>query len=560
MGSLYLYREVDQSVEPLGPANKLYFFTGPLTGTPFPGSARCCITTKSPLTEIYLYTVVGGLFGPELKFAGYDGIIIEGEGDKPVYICVIDDGVTIEDAKDYWGMTTSEVTEAIRKDANMDLKVACIGPAGENLVRYASVISHRRAAGRGGAGAVMGAKRLKAIAVYGSRDVAVADYDALRNLSVEVSKKAKENMTLKAYSKYGTPSIWMAINEVGILPTKNFQLGFWSKASELFERLEEHTIKRVACPYCPVACGKLRSVVKDGTEITTEGPEYETLYSLGSCCLNSDLTSIVETDKLCDEYGIDTISAGVSIAFAMECYEKGLLTSEETGGLRLTWGNGEAIVELIRKIAHRDDLGDLLAEGTRRASRIIGGGSENFAMNVKGLELGGYDPRGAKGEGLAYATSERGGCHHAGGYVISAEIFGDANRFTERDKGELVKRLRINQIIFDSAMACVFHSVIVDLDTLSHAIHHATGFHLSEERLTKIGERIMTVERLINVREGLSRKDDTLPPRLLKEPMPEGPSKGQTVNLRPMLDDFYRVCRWDKNSKPFLVPKMLKRK
>ena len=560
LGSLYFYREVDKSTDPLSPANKLYFFTGPLTGTPFPGSARCCITTKSPLTEIYLYTIFGGSFGPELKFAGYDGIIVEGKADKPVYMCIIDDEVTIRDAKDYWGMMTSEVTEAILKDVNMGLKVACIGPAGENLVRYASVISHRQAAGRGGAGAVMGAKNLKAIAVHGDKDLALANSDQLKSLTLEIHRKAKENPSLQDYSRYGTACILPVMNEVSILPTKNFQSGFWPAASTIFEELEQRTVKRFSCPHCSVACGKLRLTRNDGEEFLIKGPEYETLYSFGSCCLCKDLGTILEANRLCNEFGLDTISTGVSIAFAMECYEKGLLPTEKIKGLKLEWGSRKAIIELVSKIASRAGLGNLLADGTKKASRVIGRHSEDFAMNVKGLELGGYDPRGAKGQGLAYATSERGGCHHAGGYIVSAEIFGDADRFEEKNKGMLVKELRINQIVFDSAMVCAFYSDIIDFGTLSEAIGYATGFHLDEEELTQIGERIINVERMINVRQGISRKDDTLPLRLLKETVPEGSSKGQTVDLEPMLDDFYEICGWDKNGKPFLTPEGIKAK
>ena len=550
LASWYIYQEVNQTVKPLSQNNKIYFFTGPLTGTMFPGSARCCITTKSPLTEIYLCSIVGGPLGLELKRAGYDGLIIEGTSKEPVYIQIIDESITIEDARDYKGMTTTETLRSLQKDVDKKLKVACIGPAGENLVKYASIISHNRAAGRGGAGAVMGAKKLKAIAIYGSKSLTVANPDGLKSLCLEICKKSKQDPSLLGNAKYGTPSILPVINEVGILPTKNFIKSSWCATTHLFEELEKCTIKNTGCPYCPVACGKLRSVKRDGVEIVTEGPEYETLYSLGSCCLNSDLGSIIEADKMCDEYGLDTISTGVSIAFAMECYDRGILTDKETGGLKLEWGNGETILELIKKIAFREGIGNLLAEGTRKASKVIGKGSERFAMHVKGLELGGYDPRGAKGEGLSFATCERGGCHHSGGYAISAEIFGAVDRFTEKGKGKLVKDLRVKEIIFDSAMACVLYSPILTLDTLANAINLAVGSSMDKDTLMKIGERIITVERLFNVREGNSRKDDTLPARLLKEPVSEGPCKGHTVNLDPMLDEFYRTCGWSMDGKP----------
>lgn len=545
-----LYRELPPSVEPLSPENKLIMATGPLVGTPAPGSGRFAVTTKSPLTGIYLESICGGSFGPRFKACGFDVMIIEGQSDHPVYLSITEDRVEIRDASHLWGTKTLDCQELIRHELHdPGVIVACIGPGGENRVPYAAIISERRAAGRGGAGAVMGAKNLKAIAVNGSRKTPIADPERFqRGMKQAVQDVRNDPRTRDQFPTVGSAGNVAVMNEIGVLPCRN-----WSRASvpeaeritgELLRR--NYVIKDVACATpCPVKCSKM-ALVRTGelAGTMTEGPEYETIYALGSCCGVYDPEVVIAADALCDDFGLDTISAGVSVAFAMECFEKGIISAADYG-MDLQFGDGRALLQLIPDIAYRRGLGALIAEGTRRMSQQLGRGSEAFAMHAKGMELGAYDPRGVRSMALVYACGPRGGCHHANGYPVGMELHGGFDRFSNEGKGELTKRARDRRILCDSAMICTFVSTGAKDSGIAEMLSGVIGRDIKVQEMFRIGDRIANVERLFNVREGIRRGDDVLPARLTDESVPDGSTQGQKVDLEPLVTDFYTVCGWD---------------
>ncbi len=548
LGARLLYDEVGPEVDPLSPENKLFFLTGPLVGTLAPSSGRYCVTTKSPQTGMYLFSICSGHLAAELKMAGFDGLIVEGKADQPIYLLVTNEGVRFADASHLWGMHTFQTEDALRRElaGRGDAKVACIGPAGERLCRSACVLSERRAAGRGGPGAVMGSKNLKAIAVIGRQDVTVHDLpDFLRNVS-EAWRRIDDTPFLRqGLSRYGSAISAGLVSETGILPTRNWQTGVFEGVQGLLPRTfrEQVVLKDVACPSCPIACSK---ICRGADSSISEGPEYETLYAFGSACGNGDIERVVQADMLCDQWGIDTISAGVTIAFVMECVQRGLLNSKQLDGLSVEFGRADVFPELIRKMALREGIGDVLADGVELARQRLGIGDDSFAMHAKGMELGGYDPRGVKGQALVFAAGPRGGCHHANGYVITAEIAsGKWDRFAVAGKGGLVKQARDTRMIFDSALYCAFAGIAGGLEVAALLLSPAIGRQLDVASLERLGERCSNVERAYNVRQGLRRKEDALPGRLLREPMPEGPSQGQVVDLDALLDDFYAACGWD---------------
>lgn len=544
-----LYDELKPKIDPLSEENKLVFIPGVFAATGVPVVSRFVAAAKSPLTGTFSISTCGGYFAPEVRKAGYDMIITEGKASEPVYLWIQDDSVEIKKAKHLWGMPTDATQETIREEIREPkAKIACIGPAGENLVLYAGIFTDRRTAGRGGLGAVMGSKNLKAIAVRGTRDIEVADPDRLKKL-IKAIYKILAGPMMKPFIKYGTPGTVNQMNELGILPTRNWQTGVFEGHEDISaEALAKNVTKKVSCHNCPVPCGHI-SVVREGpyAGALTEGPEYETLYSLGSNCGNSNLESVIYADMLCDRYGLDSISTGCVIAFAMECFEKGLISRDDTDGIELRFGNHQAIIEMIHRIAFRKGFGDLLAQGVKRISEKIRNGSERFAMHIKGLELGGYDPRGAQGQGVSMATSCRGGCHGKGGYMVAFEAFmGAVDRFATSGKGELIKTVRLGGILTDSLNLCAHGARAVRKKLRLKLISAVIGLDLTEEELTLICERIDNVERAFNVREGFTRKDDTLPWRLLNEPMPDGPTKGMVASIEANLNEFYEISGWDK--------------
>jgi aldehyde:ferredoxin oxidoreductase len=555
LGAKILYDELKPGVDPLGPENKLVFMTGPATGTPIPTANRTALIFKSPLTGYIAHSTAGGHFGPELKFAGYDGIIVEGESEKPVYLLIDNEDIDIKDAKHLWGKDVFETEKIIReKNGSFEMSVASIGLAGEKLSKMANVkVDFFRSFGRCGCGAVMGSKKLKSIAVRGvTHNIQVPNIEEFK----KVMKYMYQQLKIPDWSlpKFGTVGMIWVTNTQGVLPTRNFQASVFEYVDLISpeEMKRKLVVRDRACYACPVACGKY-SVVKDGpyTNTCVEGPEYETLYAFGPYCGVKDLNAIAAANLLCDEFGIDTISAGVTIGFAMECYEKGLLTKQDAEGLELTWGNAEAVIELVKKIGKREGLGEILADGVRVAAGKIGKGSEKYAMHVKGLELPGYDPRGLQGSGLGFATSNRGGCHSSH-YVMSLELSGKVDRFETKNKGKLTKELQDLMAIFDSLILCKFirYGFPLTFEAYLPVVQVVTGMKMDANALSQIGERIFNIERMFNVREGIGRKDDTLPSRLLNEPVQEGPSKGHIVRLNDMLGDYYTVRGWDENGIP----------
>ncbi len=579
-----LWDEVDEHTDPLGPDNRLVISTGPLTGTMFPAAGRYQVNAKSPLTGIWGHANAGGFFGPELKFAGYDFIVIQGRAERPVYLVIDDDLVELRDASHLWGeerngrfyggKTTFETIQMIREELGDEtFKVAAIGPAGENTVRFASIINDLgNAAGRTGMGAVMGSKRLKAIAVRGSRGVRVAKPelfmevvdDAYRKLLVDWGDALKETLT-----KYGTPNLVEAINAMGRMPVKNHWTGYWEKAHLIGgERIrEEFRVKQASCFGCLVQCKYFVRSRKEPYAGIYKGPEYEALVSFGSSLLVEDVEAVFYANHLADLYGMDSISLGMTIAWAMESWEHGLLTKEETGGLDLSWGNAEAMVELVKKTAFREGFGNMIAEGSKRASEIIGRGTERFAMHVKGNEISAQDGRAHQSSGLTHATAARGAdhltslsCLEERGYEqVAAERYG-ADKVKDlvdpqstRYKGWLVWDLEMLYALGNSLIICWYEvgwPPVFYYPDMARAAAAATGIAEfgDPNEVKRIAKRIAIHRRMFNVREGLRRKDDTLPDRFLKEPMPTGPAKGHVCRLHEMLDDYYEAAGIDKET------------
>ncbi len=571
LSAYILFNELEPGIDPLSPKNKLAFMTGPLTGTNAPAPNRFSVSAKSPLTNAWCDSHCGGSWGPELKFAGYDGIIVEDQSPTPVYISIADDKVQILDANFIWGSDTFS-TERLLKDKHGHMRmprVASIGPAGERKSLLACVISEVRAAGRGGMGAVMGSKNLKAIVVagtkYGPEDLVhnrAAFRKHLRDCSSLISKHKTVGPAVGGtMCLYGTAKLVNEINGAGGWPTRNFQTGVFEHASEIAGQAYARTLwipndapGSRPCYHCPILCAHA-AIVREGKHrgLFDEGPEYETIWSLGAQCGVSGREAIAKADYLCDYYGIDTISAGNTIGFLMECYEKGFLTKEDTDGTDLRFGNADAMVAAIEAAgAGIGKLGDLVGNGVKKAAQIIGHESERFAIHSKGLEVPAYSPRAAQGMGLNYAIGDRGGCHlqawTAGDEMVDKAIDATATE----GKAKLVKRLtEETNVAWDSTGVCRFVGNALSPENMYELVNAATGLgYKNLDEFLIIGERINNLTRAFNVREGFSKKDDTHAYRILHEPLPEGPCKGQVLKLEPMLVEYYEVCGWDADGKP----------
>ncbi len=560
LGVKILIEELKPGTDPLGPGNKLLFMTGPATGTAFPTSGRFHVITKSPQTGGIGDTNCGGTFGPELRFAGYEGIIIEGKAAEPVYLWIREGEAEIRSAKRYWGKGTWGAEDGIRKELEApNAKIVSIGPAGENLVMCAAIINDKhRAAGGAAAGAVMGSKQLKAIAVRGTKKLPVADEKKLKEAVQTASNMFRESrITGQSLPTYGTAIAVNIINKYGLLPTRNFQTGVFPAAEKISGETIAKTIlvKGKACWGCPIACGRVIRITQAPYQVEGGGPEYEAIWALGPQCYIDDLNAIVKANNLCDELGMDPVSYGNTLGCAMELSERGKISKEKLGGLELKFGNPQAIVELTWRTAYRLGFGDDIALGAKRLAEKYG--VPELAMHVKGLELPAYDPRGAQGQGLAYATSNRGGCHLRT-YMIGPEIFGvpqQLDRFVTKGKAQWVKTFQDLFATCDSAVFCKSATFAIWVPEIVEMLNAITGWNWSSDELLKAGDRIYTLERLFINREGFGRKDDTLPKRLLKEPMPEGPSKGHVVKLGAMLGEYYALRGW-KDGKP--TPEKLK--
>ena len=561
LGVYLMLREVDPKVEPLSAENKLMILTGPLTGlagAPEPG--RWCSVTKSPLTHTIHDSQSGGKFGPELKFAGYDGIIIEGASDHPVYLFITNDKTEIKRACHLWGKdvhtTTDEIVGELKSelgDDAKDVKVAAIGPAGEKLVKFAAILNDKnRAAGRGGHGAVMGYKKLKAIAVKGYAKPDVAVEDAYRAAVKKSLTKHKESLvTSQGLPTYGTAILINVINNAGVFPTRNFQTGVFSGAEKISGEtlaetyLDKKLSKEEACWGCAINCARYSIVKEERFSGEGGGPEYETIWALGAETGTDNLAAISKANFLCNELGLDTISMGVTIGTLFELIEKGKIPKEMLRGLNAKWGSSEAIVELVWRTAYRSGIGDDLAEGAKLLAEKYG--APEVAMHVRGQELPAYDPRGVQGHALAYATSNRGGCHLRA-YMISPEVLGVptmVDRFETKGKPEMVIHFQNVFAVIDSLVICKFSSFAIWLEEYRELLNAVTGWNLSDSEVEKIGERIYNAERAFNVLSfGDGVEYDTLPKRLLEEPMPEGPSKGHVARLNEMLPEYYKLRGW----------------
>ena len=563
LATKYLYEEVGKGIDPLGPENLLIFMTGPLTGTASASASRYSVVAKSPLTGIWGHANSGGSFGPALKRSGYDGIIFQGISPEPVYLKIEDGKAELCDAKQLWGKTVPEVEDLIQKASDQKMTMASIGAGGENLVRYAAIMNNKhRAAGRCGLGAVMGSKRLKAIACAGRAPISLANKDAFHERAKRQIDLLDESMLKVGFEAFGTNMVSDMVNARGGYPTRNWQEGVFEDIDEVSAQAltDKVFIKGVNCFACPVACGR-GTEIKDGPwkGHKGEGPEYETTNTLGALSGVSDMNAITMANYLCNEYGLDTISAGSTIAFAMECYEKGILTKEQCGGLEIKFGDAELVVDLIKKIAMREGVGNLLAEGTRAMAEKLGKGSDHFAMNVKGLELPAYDPRAAKICGLGYVTANRGGDHITG--YVEGPTFIDAPFLLVDDskiedpfvadpkEAKVLVDLENALSMFDALGGCKFMGILLTAQDYVDLLNNATGWNLDVDEFRKSGERIYNLMRAYCVREGINREADTLPKRLMEDPLPEGPAKGMVIEketLEMMKDAYYEFRGWDK--------------
>ncbi|MFW9972445.1 MAG: aldehyde ferredoxin oxidoreductase family protein, partial [Candidatus Odinarchaeota archaeon] len=566
LATKYLLEEVPKGIDPLGSENKLIFMTGPLTGTPSPSTGRYCIVAKSPLTGIWGEANSAGFWGRDLKRSGIDGIIFEGMSPKPVYLVTEGGKAEIRDASHLWGKNTSETTRLIKEELGDKFNVACIGIGGENLVKYAAVMNdcdkpnYGRAAGRCGMGTVMGSKKLKAIASKGDAKIEVAkpeEYKAEAKQRYDWVNQSLLKMTLEVF---GTATMVDLVGVKGGLPTRNFQTGVFPNMDAINGTAinERILVARKPCFACPIACGRIVEIKEGKYKSSGEGPEYETIGALGTMCGVDNLEAITMAHFLCNEYGIDVISAGGSIAFAMECYEKGILTKEDTDGLEFNFGNSDLIVELISKISKREGIGDLIAEGSRNMANKLGKDSIKFAMQVKGLELPAYDSRAAKITGLAYATANRGGCHITGFIegpaflsmpfmIVENAMVDDILNENPKDT-KVVKEFEDAFGVFDSIGGCKFMGMVLTSEDWASLIEKLLGYKFTVEDFAKVGERLYNLARVYSIREGLTRADDTLPARFLEEPMPEGPAKGQVVDLEPLLNAYYEYRGWNKET------------
>jgi len=573
LATRYLYQEISKGADPLGAENPLIFMTGPLTGTASASASRYSAAAKSPLTGIWGHGNSGGSFGPALKQSGYDGIILQGISPKPIYLRIVNGKPELCDARGLWGKTVPYTEDLIQKDSNQKMTIASIGPGGENLVRYAAIMNNRhRAIGRCGLGAVMGAKRLKAIACAGKAQITLANPDLFKEIAKKQFDLLNESMLKVGFESFGTNMVSDMVNIRGGYPTRNWQEGVFEQIEEVNGQAltDKVFIKGVSCFACPIACGRGTEIKEGSWEGNHgEGPEYETVNTFGAMCGISDLNAITMANYLCNEYGLDTISAGSTIAFAMECYEKGILNKAMTGGMELKFGDEKLIVDMIHKIAGREGIGDLLAEGTKRVSEKLRQGSEHFAMHVKGLELPAYDPRAAKITGLGYVTANRGG-DHITAYVQGPTFIDTPFLVVEDSKIEdpfvvnpkeakVVVDLENALTMFDCIGACKFMGILMPAEEYVDLIAAATGWNFGVDDFRKSGERIYNLMRVFCVREGINREADSLPKRLMEDPLPEGPAKGMVIEkdmLELLKDAYYEIRGWDKKTGKPTVEKL----
>ena len=552
LGAYLLYKLVPGKADPLGEDNHLIFTAGPLSGTGFFYSSKANLTTKSPLTNIYLYSICSGILAQEIRKAGYWAIDIKGIAESPTYLVILDEKVEFKDAVTLWGMETAAAQELMlgglppAKTATVG-----IGPAGEQLINFAALFSGGdlyRCFGRGGAGCVMGSKKLKGLVVAGSGKVDIPHKDKFEAAKRQIAHRLKTDFKQwgEAWRRYETSADLQTTNDLGIIPTRNWQTGQfegWRGIDKSTTPIGWPEKVRPCGPYCPTV-GTREVEIKEGPYKGAHSDiEWETIYAFGSQCGVGKMEAIIAASQLCDEFGIDSMTAGITIGFAMECFEKGLIGLKNTDGIKLRFGDDEAMIAALKKLVKQEGFGKELAKGTKKLSEEIKGAG-GFAMHTKGMEFGGYECRGLNGQALQFAISARGGCHHAYGLPARAETM-DGSRLNVEGKGEQVKNAAIGRILCDSLILCTFPSSMITRDMIADAVSSMSIEPRTVAELAEAGERVMCQERLFNMREGLSRKDDTLPARLLHEPKPDGPTKGVVVPLEELKDNFYKAMDYD---------------
>jgi aldehyde:ferredoxin oxidoreductase len=543
LGARLLWDEVGPGIDSLSPQNVLIFTVGPLTGTGYQTSNRFSVSTLSPQTGTVLDANSGGFWGMQFKKTGYDGLIVRGRAEKPVYLEIKPDGVTFHDASALWGQRVMAVTKALGQNDNKR-NVLCIGPAGENLNRIAAIMNDgQRSLARGGPGAVMGSKNLKAIVVEGKDRPGIDDQERFKFLLYETRKLIRQSpLTSQALPEFGTVVMMNIVNSVGALPTRNHRETQFEGAEAISgETLtEKYLEKNASCWACPIACTRITRTEK----VEGEGPEFETCWAFGAECGCDDMEAIIEANYLCNELGMDTISAGSTIACAMELSELGLLDSD------LRFGRADLLAQTVVEMGERRGLGAELADGSLRLATKYG--RPDLSMSVKGMEMPAYDPRGMQGQGLLYATSNRGGCHMRGN-MLGLEVLGLPkliDRFQVQGKSSYVILHQNVAAAIDSLVVCKFTNMAASEEYFARVLAAVSGMDFSTGELIRVGERVYNLERLYNNRQGFTRADDTLPPRLLNEPSPDGPSKGWVSHLEPMLEEYYRSRGWDQQGVP----------
>jgi aldehyde:ferredoxin oxidoreductase len=556
-----LWEAAVPGTDPFDPGNPVALAVGPITDTIVPGNSRACVATKSPQTGLFFDSTFGGRFPAMLKRTGFDAVVVTGRADHPVYLAVDEEGATLRDARPVWGKTTRDTVEAIQAADGAETDVLAIGPAGENLVRFACLAHYWKnregVAGRGGIGAVWGAKNLKAVTVRGGRKTAVADPARLKQLvdeTREPMKKGTANLT-----SYGTPFLMGPINAIGALGAYNLRQETYAGWEAIDGRsLKEHYHDRdTTCLKCPVACGKQFAVPADVPVyggVRGKMPEYETLFAFGSMLGNSNAPSIIHANVLCDLLGLDSFSMGVTLAFVAECLERGVLSPADVGG-PFGWADHEGMIRLLEQTARREGFGDRLAEGSWRLARQIGRGAERLPYAVKGLELPAHSARALKGMAIGYATATRGGSHHDTRPTPQYALGFD--RRSTADKPAFAVKSQHFTAVDDSLVMCRFTSErgfgLFLNEAYAGLVSAVTGWAVDAPELERIGERIVNLERMFGVREGVRRKDDALPWKVMHEPIPEGPSAGMHCppdELAAMLDDYYALRGWDADGVP----------
>jgi aldehyde:ferredoxin oxidoreductase len=555
LGAKLLFDRLPKKTDPLSPENILMFTTGPLTGTSAQTSGRGTVVTKSPQTGLFLDSHFGGVFASEMKKAAWDFVIFNDKSDIPVYIVIKDDIVEFKDASDLWGKECLKTHDWLQKKEGR-VKTAVIGPAGENLVKFSAItIDGHRHAGRGGAGAVMGSKNLKAVAIFGSRKIPLHDPDGFTKKTKDVTKQVNENDFVPKRRKYGTPYWVKPINEEGFIPTRNYQEGSFEYAKEInADTMQERIVDRGgACFNCVIACWN-QSSIKSGSfkGVSLVGPEYETLALMGSNLGMKSIEDVAYLNERCNELGMDTISLGGVLGFAVEAYEKGVISKNDLNGNDISWGKAVELGKLIHDIAYRNGKAPgILAEGVKIAADKLGKKSERFAVHAHGLEIPGYDPRGTFGMSLAYATSDRGGCHQRA-WTVTAELYNpEFERFSFEKKAQMVKDIQDERAAFFSLVLCDFAPI--SEDNCVDMWNLATGFNHTVESYIKCGERIWNLIRLFNLREGMNPADDKVSERFFKDSFTSGPAKDVLLDeecFYKSLKEYYSLRGWDDKGIP----------